>query len=171
MPCNFVSVLRGWVCALGQALVAGFRSFLVQFMFFSFVFHHNPWTPSSLAVIPLYSSNPSPRHLICYTCLHYFHQILAAVTNFARIVLVLSSNSDSVLKTGLVFAYELGFRHSIYQNRSEFFSLDVFAGPNELRWGRILPFFPRRSSLPPWPPSQWAHRHSMPSPIPFPSSW
>ena len=50
-----------------------------------------------------------------------FHQILAAVTNFARIVPILSSNSESVLKTGLVFAYELKFRRSIYQNRSEIF--------------------------------------------------
>ena len=75
----------------------------------------------SIAVIPLYSSNPSPRHLICYTCLHCFHQILAVVTNFAHIVPVLSSNSESVLKTGLVFAYELGFWRSIYQNRSEIF--------------------------------------------------
>ena len=47
---------------------------------------------------------------------HRFHQILVAMTNFARIVPVLSSNSESVLKTGLVFAYELGFRRSIYQN-------------------------------------------------------
>ena len=50
---------------------------------------------------------------------HHFHQILAAVTNFARIVPVLSSNSESVLKTGLVFAYELRFRRSIYHNQSE----------------------------------------------------
>ena len=41
------------------------------------------------------------------------------MTNFARIIPVLFSNSESVLKTGLVFAYELGFRRSIYQNRSE----------------------------------------------------
>ena len=72
-------------------------------------------------MFPLYPSNPSPHHLICYTCLHCFHQILAAVTNFARIVPVFSSNSEFVRKTGLVFAYELGFRRSIYQNRSEFF--------------------------------------------------
>ena len=52
---------------------------------------------------------------------HRFHQILTAVTNFARIVPVLSSNSESVRKTGLVFAYELGFRRSIYQNQSEIF--------------------------------------------------
>ena len=51
--------------------------------------------------------------------LHRFHQILATVTNFARIVPVLSSNSEPVLKTGLFFAYELGFRRFIYQNRSE----------------------------------------------------
>ena len=70
-------------------------------------------------MFPLYPSNPSPRHLICYTCLHCFHQILAAVTNFTRIIPVLYSNSESVHQTGLVFAYELGFRHSIYQNRSE----------------------------------------------------
>ena len=50
---------------------------------------------------------------------HRFYQILAAVTNFAHIVPVLSSNSEPILKTGLVFAYELRFRHSIYQNRSE----------------------------------------------------
>ena len=41
------------------------------------------------------------------------------MTNFARIVPVLSSNSESVLKTGLVFAYELRFQRSIYQNRSK----------------------------------------------------
>ena len=52
---------------------------------------------------------------------HRFHQILAAVTSFARIVPVLYSNSEPILKTGLVFAYELGFRRSIYQNRSEIF--------------------------------------------------
>ena len=53
------------------------------------------------------------------------------MTNFAHIVPVLSSNSESVLKTGLVFAYELGFRRSIYQNRSEFFldpSIPVMSG-------------------------------------------
>ena len=52
---------------------------------------------------------------------HRFHQIFAAVTNFAHIVPVLSSNSEPILKIGLVFAYELRFRRSIYQNRSEFF--------------------------------------------------
>ena len=67
----------------------------------------------------LYPSNPSPRHLISYTCLHCFHQIIAVVTNFACIVPVLSSNSECIRKTSLVFAYELGFRRSIYQNRSE----------------------------------------------------
>ena len=51
--------------------------------------------------------------------LHYFHQILAAVTTFPRIVPVLSSNSESIRKTGLVFTYELRFRRSIYQNLSE----------------------------------------------------
>ena len=50
---------------------------------------------------------------------HRFHQILAAVTSFARIVPVLSSNLESIIKTGLVFAYELEFRRSIYQNRSK----------------------------------------------------
>ena len=40
---------------------------------------------------------------------------------FEIIVPVLSSNSEPILKTGLVFAYELRFRRSIYQNRSEFF--------------------------------------------------
>ena len=50
---------------------------------------------------------------------HRFHQILAIVTNFAHIVPVLSSNSEPILKTGLVFAYELRFRRSIYQNRLE----------------------------------------------------
>ena len=50
---------------------------------------------------------------------HRFHQIFAVVTNFAHIVPVLSSNSESIRKTGLVFAYELGFRRSIYQNRLE----------------------------------------------------
>ena len=43
----------------------------------------------------------------------------AVVTTFAHIVPVLSSNSESILKTGLVFAYELHFRRSIYANRSE----------------------------------------------------
>ena len=33
---------------------------------------------------------------------HRFHQILAAVTNFARIVPILSFNSEFVRKTGLV---------------------------------------------------------------------
>ena len=69
----------------------------------------------------LYPSNPSPRHLICYTYLHCLHLSIDAATTFARIVPILSSNSESVLKTGLVIAYELGFRCSIYQNRSEFF--------------------------------------------------
>ena len=50
---------------------------------------------------------------------HRFHQIFAVVTTFAHNVPVLSSNSESILKTGLVFAYELRFRRSIYQNRSE----------------------------------------------------
>ena len=86
-----------------------FRSFFSSVCVFPFVFHHNPWTPSSLAVFPLYPSNSSPCHIICYTCLHCFHQILAAVTKFVRIVPILSSNSESVRKTGLVFAYELGF--------------------------------------------------------------
>ena len=76
LSCNFVSILRCWVCALGQALVAGFRSICSPVYVFPFVFHHNPWTPSSLTVFPLYPSNPSPCHLICYTCLHCFHQIL-----------------------------------------------------------------------------------------------
>ena len=78
-----------------------------------------------------YKGNPSLRHLICSTCLHCFHQILAAVTNFAHIVPVLSSNSESVRKTGLVFSNELGFRCSIYQNRSEIFldpSIPVLLG-------------------------------------------
>ena len=70
-------------------------------------------------MFPLYPSNPSPRYLIFYTYLHCLHLSIAAATTFARIVPVLSSNSESVLKTGLVFAYELGFRRSIYQNRSE----------------------------------------------------
>ena len=52
---------------------------------------------------------------------HRFHQIFAVVTSFAHIVPVLSSNSESILKTDLVFAYELRFRHSIYANRSEIF--------------------------------------------------
>ena len=50
---------------------------------------------------------------------HRFHQIFAVVTSFVHIVRVLSSNSEPILKTGLVFAYELRFRRSIYQNRSE----------------------------------------------------
>ena len=119
VPCNFISVSRCWVYVLGQVLVAGFRSFFSPVCVFPFVFHHNPWTPSSLAVFPLYPSNPSPCHLICYTYLHCLHLSIAVATTFARIVFVLSSNSESVLKTGLVFAYKLGFRHSIYQNRSE----------------------------------------------------
>ena len=67
VPCKFISDLRCWVCALGQVLVAGFRSFLSPVCVFPFVFHHNPWTPSSLAVFPLYPSNPSSRHLFCYS--------------------------------------------------------------------------------------------------------
>ena len=60
-------------------------------------------------------------HLEFSSCVfpHRFHQICAFVTNFAHIVPVLSSNSEPILKTGLVFAYELRFRRSIYQNRSE----------------------------------------------------
>ena len=54
---------------------------------------------------------------VCFP--HRFHQILAAVTNFAHIVSILSSNSKPILKTGLVFAYKLRFRCSIYANRSE----------------------------------------------------
>ena len=100
---------------------------------FPFVFLHNPWTASSLAVFPLYPSNPSPRHLICYTCLHCFHQIIAVVTNFARNVPVLSSNSEFVLKTGLVFAYKHRFWHSIYQNRSEIFFGSVHLPPRRGR--------------------------------------
>ena len=50
---------------------------------------------------------------------HRFHQIFAVVTSFAHIVPVLSSNSEPIFKTGLVFAYELRFRRSIYQNRLE----------------------------------------------------
>ena len=50
---------------------------------------------------------------------HRFHQILTAVTTFAHIVPVLSSNSEPILKIGPVFAYELRFRRSIYANRSE----------------------------------------------------
>ena len=56
---------------------------------------------------------------VCFP--HRFHQIFAVVTNFAHIISVLSSNSEPILKTGLVFAYELRFRRSIYQNRSENF--------------------------------------------------
>ena len=62
---------------------------------------------------------------------HRFHQIFAVVTNFAHIVPVLSSNSEPILKIGLIFAYELGFRRSIYQNRSEFFldsAIPIFLG-------------------------------------------
>ena len=119
MPCNFISISRCWVCALGQVLVAGFRLFFSTVCVFPFIFHHNPWTSLSLVEFPLYPSNPSPRHLIFYTCLHCFHQIIAVVTNFARIIPVLSSNSECIHKTGLVFAYELGIRRSIYQNRSK----------------------------------------------------
>ena len=50
---------------------------------------------------------------------HRFHQIFAVVTSFVHIIPVLSSNSEPILKTGLVFAYELRFRRSIYANRSE----------------------------------------------------
>ena len=71
---------------------------------------------------------------MCFS--HHFHQILVAVTNFARIVPVLSSNSESVLKTGLVFAYELGFRRSIYQNRSE-----KFLDPSILGIARVRDFY------------------------------
>ena len=48
---------------------------------------------------------------------HRFHQTLAAVTSFALIVPVLSSISELVRKIGLVFAYGVGIRRSIYRNR------------------------------------------------------
>ena len=54
---------------------------------------------------------------VCFP--HRFQQILAVVTNFAHIVPVLSYNSEPILKTGLVFAYEIRFWRSIYQNRSK----------------------------------------------------
>ena len=58
------------------------------------------------------------------------------MTNFTRIVPILSSNSESVRKTGLVLAYELGFRCSIYQNRSEIFFGSV--RPPQHRGRKIL---------------------------------
>ena len=59
--------------------------------------------------------------------------------NFARIVPVLSSISEPILKIGLVFAYELGFRHSIYQNRSEKISdpsIPCFVGVGNFYFGQ-----------------------------------
>ena len=38
VSCNFVSISRCWVCVLSQVLVAGFRSFWVQFVFFPLFF-------------------------------------------------------------------------------------------------------------------------------------
>ena len=63
------------------------------------------------------------------------------MTNFAHIVPVLSSNSEPILKTGLVFTYGLGFRRSIYQNRSEFFldpSIPPFARVEFFYFGQKL---------------------------------
>jgi len=54
---------------------------------------------------------------ICFN--HRFHQFLATVANFFQCRTVLSSNSESVRKTVITFAYELRFQRSIYQNRSE----------------------------------------------------
>jgi hypothetical protein len=47
---------------------------------------------------------------------HHFHQTLAVVTNFARIVPVLSSISESVLKLVITFTNELRLRRPLYQN-------------------------------------------------------
>ena len=68
-----------------------------------------------------------------YVFSYRFHQIFAVVTSFVHIVPVLSSNSEPILKTGLVFAYELRFRCSIYQNRSK-----KFAGVRDFYFGQKL---------------------------------
>ena len=132
VPCNFVSVSRGWVCVLGQVLVVGFRSFLVQFVFFPLFFiiirEH-----LQVLLCFLYI------HQTLVHAIHCFHQILAAVINFACIVPVCSSNSESVRKTDLVFAYELRFWRSIYQNRSENFldpSIPRLVGVGDFYFGQ-----------------------------------
>ena len=72
--------------------------------------------------------------------LYRFHKIFTSVTNFAHIVLVLFSNSEPILKTGIVFVYELGFRRSIYQNRSE---KNFGSVHPSLCWGRNFLFWPK----------------------------
>ena len=47
---------------------------------------------------------------------HRFHQFLATAANFSHFRTVLSSNSESVRKTTITFAYKLRFQCSIYQN-------------------------------------------------------
>ena len=72
---------------------------------------------------------------------HRFHQIFAVVTSFVHIVPVLSSNSEPILKTGLVFAYELRFQRSIYANRSEFFldpSIPRIVGVRDFYFGQKM---------------------------------
>ena len=63
------------------------------------------------------------------------------MTSFVHIVLVLSSNSEPILKIGLVFAYKLRFRRFIYQNRSEIFldpSIPGSAGVGDFYFGQKL---------------------------------
>ena len=52
---------------------------------------------------------------VCFS--HCFHQFLATTAIFSHFRTVLSSNSESVRKTAITFAYELQFWHSIYQNQ------------------------------------------------------
>ena len=61
-----------------------------------------------------------------------FHQFLATTANFFHFRTVFSSNSESVRKTAITFAYELRFWCSIYQNRWE----QIF-GSVYLRWRRV----------------------------------
>ena len=44
---------------------------------------------------------------VCFS--HCFHQFLATIANFSHFWTVLSSNSESVRKTAITFAYELQF--------------------------------------------------------------
>ena len=86
----------------------------IAFAYFSFRVHRIEfvsWSRSCCWLVVLESSS----------CVfpHRFHQIFAVVTSFVHIVPVLSSNSEPILKTDLVFVYELRSRRSIYANRSE----------------------------------------------------
>jgi len=53
---------------------------------------------------------------VCFS--HRFHQFLATAANFSHFHTVLSSNSESIRKIAITFAYEFQFWRSTYQNRS-----------------------------------------------------